>query len=187
MTKNELRKKAKKLRESIGIQNVTRLSDIIQDRVCNHLWFEQSKTIFVYVSTGKEVRTTEIIRKAIEKGKKVCVPRVMPRITMEAVPINNIEDDLRLGFYNIMEPKPHLLSISEKKIDLVIVPGLVFDRKGFRIGYGGGYYDKYIAKLTAKCKTMGIAFESQIVDELSVEEHDMSVMAVITESEIIIP
>ena len=187
MTKKELRKLAKELRDSIEKEMVIQLSDIIQKRVCNHPWFEQSKNVFIYVSTGNEVRTNYIIEKAMKMGKRVCVPRVIPRVKMEAVPINNLNDDLQMGFFNIMEPKSNLQPINEKKIDLVIVPGLMFDRKGFRIGYGGGYYDKYIALLTPSCKTIGIAFEAQIADELPVDEHDMSVMTIITENDTIIP
>ncbi|NLM10426.1 MAG: 5-formyltetrahydrofolate cyclo-ligase [Clostridiaceae bacterium] len=186
MTKKELRQKAKELRDSINTESVIQLSDIIQNRVCNHPWFEHSETVFVYVSTGNEVRTSGIIEKAITMDKRVCVPRVIPRVKMEAVPITNVENDLQMGFFNIMEPKPHLLPIGEGDIDLVIVPGLLFDRNGFRIGYGGGYYDKYLAQLSDKCRTIGIAFESQIVNELPVEDHDMNVMAIITENRVII-
>lgn len=185
MTKNELRKKSIELRNLIEINCINENSDIIQKKVLNHSWFEQCKTVFIFVSTGSEVNTTGIIRAAFEKGKKVCVPRVVPGIKMEAVPISSIEDDLQLGFYNIMEPKSDLLPINEKEIDLVIVPGLLFDRSGFRTGYGGGYYDKYLPLLSRSCKTIGIAFHSQLVDALPVDEHDISVMAVITDKEVI--
>ncbi len=184
-TKDEIRRKSKELRNLIDINIITKNSDIIQEKVLNHSWFEQSKTVFVYVSTGSEVRTSNIIRMALKKGKNVCVPRVIPGIKMEAVPISNIEKDLQLGFYNIMEPKPCLLPIKEEKIDLVIVPGLAFDRRGFRLGYGGGYYDKYLPLLSSTCKTIGVAFHSQIFEALPVDEHDKAVMMVITDREII--
>jgi len=187
MTKKELRKKAKEIRDSISVELVNRLSGIINEKVCNHPWFVQSKTVFVYVSAGNEVKTTGIIEKALKTGKRVCVPRVIPRDKMEAVPIKNIEGDLQLGFFNIMEPKPHLSPVDEKEIDLVLVPGLVFDRKGFRIGYGGGYYDKFLSKISGDCRTMGIAYSFQVGDELPVEDHDMNVMAIVTESELIAP
>ncbi|NLX76996.1 MAG: 5-formyltetrahydrofolate cyclo-ligase [Clostridiaceae bacterium] len=187
MTKKELRQKAREIRDSIDTDSVILLSGIIQDKVCNHPWFERSKTVFVYVSAGNEVRTNDIIEKAIRTGKRVCVPRVIPRVKMEAVPISNPENDLQTGFFGILEPKPHLRPVSEKETDLVIVPGLVFDLNGFRIGYGGGYYDKYLAQLPDTCKTIGIAFEFQVVDELPAEAHDRNVMAVITEKRVIMP
>lgn len=186
MTKKEIRRKAKELRDSIDKETVIRLSEVIQNKVCNHPWFERSNTVFVYVSAGNEVRTFEIIEKAVNTGKRVCVPRVVPGVKMEAVPISNIDQDLQMGFFNIMEPKQHLLPVDEKEIDLVIVPGLVFDRNGYRIGYGGGYYDKYLARIAEHCRTIGIAFDFQVVNELPVEEHDMKVMAVITENDLII-
>jgi len=187
MKKKELRKKAKELRDSIDMEQVARLSGIITGKVCNHPWFICSSTVFVYVSAGNEVKTTDIIETALKTGKRVCVPRVIPRVKMEAVPVNNIEQDLQKGFFDIMEPKPHLVPVSEEEIDLVIVPGLVFDRNGFRIGYGGGYYDKFLARIRGDCRTMGIAFAFQVVDRLPAEDHDMNVMAVVTENELIIP
>jgi len=185
MTKKELRKKAKETRDLIKSEKIKILSGIIQDRVCSHPWFTDSNTVFTYVSTGNEVITKEIIENALKAGKRVCVPRVVPRVKMEAVPITNVDRDLSKGFFDIMEPKPHLRPVDENEIDLVIVPGLLFDRKGYRIGYGGGYYDMFLARVNGTCRTMGIAFDFQVVSELPVEEHDMRVMAVVTESGII--
>lgn len=185
MTKKELRKKAIELRDSIEPEMAAQLSNIIQDRVINHPWFKESMTVFVYVSARSEVKTSGIIKKALESGKKVCVPRVIPRVRMEAVPVADLKEDLQMGYFNIMEPKPHLQPVEEVP-DLVIVPGLLFDRKGFRLGYGGGYYDKYLTRLKPDSRTIGIAYSLQITDELPVEEHDIRVMTVITDSEIIV-
>lgn len=185
MTKKELRKKAKELRNSIAPEEVKRLSELIHKRLFEHPWFVNSNTIFVYVSTGNEVKTAEIIEKALNDGKTVCVPRVIPHVKMEAVPIDGL-DDLRTGFFNIMEPKPDLLPLSENKIDLVIVPGLLFDMHGFRVGYGGGYYDRFLARIPSDCRTLGLAFDFQVVDELPAEDHDMKIMAVITDKRVIV-
>jgi len=185
MTKKEIRKKAKEFRDSVRPEKIRILSGIIQDRVCSHPWFIDSKTVFTYVSMGNEAITKDIIDNAIKAGKRVCVPRVVPRVKMEAVPISNIENDLHPGFFNTMEPRPHLQPVDADEIDLVIVPGILFDRNGFRIGYGGGYYDRFLSRISGKCRTMGIAFDFQVTDEIPVDEHDMRVMAVVTESGII--
>lgn len=185
MTKKELRKKARELRDSLDREEVIRLSGIIQDMVCRHPWFAESSTVFTYVSTGNEVMTGDIIEKALKAGKRVCVPRVVPGVKMEVVPIKNLGHDLQPGFFNIMEPRPELPPVSEDQADLVIVPGLVFDRRGYRIGYGGGYYDRFLLKTANNCRIIGIAYDFQIVEKLPADEHDMRVMAVITERGII--
>jgi len=96
-------------------------------------------------------------------------------------------DELEPGYYNILTPKQEFIRyIDPSEIDLVIVPGAVFDREGYRVGYGGGYYDKFLSsKIRKDISKIAIAFDLQIVDKVPREEHDISVDYIITEKEII--
>lgn len=185
MIKKEIRQAAREKRNLMSARQVSELSGRILRNLFEHPWFIGSHTVFTYVSMDNEIQTDILIKKALNDGKRVCVPRVIPRVEMVAVPIRNPEEDLETGFFNVREPKMHLPHISNNEIDLIIVPGLVFDRYGFRIGYGGGYYDKYLRSIRPGCKTVGLAYGSQITDLLPKEEHDVPVMLVITENEIV--
>jgi len=183
--KKFLRKKAIEERNSIDRKLVLENSNIITQRLVSHNWFLKSSTIFIYVSKDNEVKTHDVIKDAINRGKNVCVPRIVGKEKMEAVLIKNPDEDLEPGFFNIYEPKAHLAPFPEKDIDLVVVPGLLFDRKGYRVGYGGGYYDRFLSNIPDNCKTIGLAFSSQVVDRLPVDDYDRNVMLVITEKELI--
>lgn len=183
--KKLLRKKAIEQRNSADRKLVLENSETIARRLISHPWYLQSSTIFIYVSKDNEVNTYSIIRDAVNKGKNVCVPRIAGKRTMEAVLINNPEEDLEKGFFDIYEPKGHLSPVSVNDIDLVVVPGLLFDRKGYRIGFGGGYYDMFLSNIPENCKTIGLAFSFQIVDSLPVAHYDRNVMMVLTEKELI--
>ena len=189
MLKSELRKQAQIKRASMDKLMVCKYGDIIANRVINHEWYKSSKSIFIYVSMGNEVPTHNIIKNALAGGKTVSVPRIGPGTQMHAVPVRDLEQDLEPGKFGIMEPKLHLLPVSEACIDLIIVPGLLFDRRGYRIGYGKGYYDRYLDRvytISPHCRTIGLAFENQLVQTLPRGKHDKPVMLIITEKRILL-
>lgn len=184
MNKKELRENALHMRAGFTGDEVSAMSDEIIHKLLNHSWYRECSTLFTYVSMDNEVKTHQLIDKAISDGKRVCVPRVVPRQHMLAVPVKNPRDDLKKGYFGVLEPAAALPAVSEKEIDLILVPGLVFDRQGYRVGYGGGYYDKYLY-LAAHCRTIGLAFHALVVNEIPREAHDRKVMLVITEKELI--
>ena len=183
--KKALRKKAIIQRNSVCPESISAKSEIIADKLISHPWYMQSNTIFIYVSKDNEVETRQIIKNALDAGKNVCVPRIVRKERMDAVPIKNPAGDLEPGILGIYEPKAHLKPVLAEDIDLVIVPGLVFDRNGYRIGYGGGYYDMFLDNIPQSCKTIGVAFDFQITDKLPIDEFDRQVMLIITDSEMI--
>ncbi len=185
MNKRELRENALRIRNEFTRQQVSAASEEIIHQLLNHPWYKECSTLFTYVSMDNEVQTHSLILKAISDGKRVCVPRVVPRHYMVAVPIRNLTDDLKKGFFDVLEPIEQLPPISSDDVDLVIVPGLVFDREGYRVGYGGGYYDKYLEAIPAHCRTIGLAFHTLITDRIPRQAHDKKVMLVITEKELI--
>ncbi len=134
-----------------------------------------------FVSFGSEVYTHEMIKEAL-KNKVVVVPKLKNNSFLPY----RIDDFNELNFknkYNILEPENYNKKIDKNKIDLVVVPGIAFDKKGHRIGYGKGYYDVFLSDM--KSAKIGLAFNIQIVDALPIEEHDVKLNKVVTEKVII--
>lgn len=139
----------------------------------------------VFLSFNTEVDTHNIIKTLIKNGKNVFVPITDPK-TKELY-ISKLEsfEDLELGFYNILTPKRTKINLFDPEVlDLVLVPGLVFDKFGYRIGYGGGYYDKFLSQANLRAQTIGLCYFIQIVDKLPVEEYDIPVDYILTEKKL---
>lgn len=110
--------------------------------------FQEAKTLATYLSMGHEFSTASLIQAALQDGKRVCVPRTYPQGRMEFVEYDpEILEKTRFG---LLEPNEQGKVVDKSEIDLIHVPGLVFQSKGYRIGYGGGYYDRYLADYTGK-------------------------------------
>ena len=110
--------------------------------------FQEAQTLATYLSMGHEFSTASLIQAALQSGKRVCVPRTYPQGRMEFVEYDpNILEKTRFG---LLEPNETGKVVDQSEIDLVRVPGVVFQSKGYRIGYGGGYYDRYLADFTGK-------------------------------------
>lgn len=156
-------------------------SGLIEQKLLNHTAFQKAKTIMFYASLPGEVDTLEMIRKAIELKKNICVPVVVKnQKAMIPISIKKLAD-LKNGVYGI--PQPNLdasLQVSLKDIDTVIVPGLAFDKLNNRLGRGAGYYDRFLSQRSANTTTIGLGFDFQLTDSLPVEEHDVPLSCVIT-------
>ena len=110
--------------------------------------FQEAKTLATYLSMGHEFSTAGLIQVALQLGKRICVPRTYPQGRMEFVEYDpNILEKTRFG---LLEPNEKGKLVDKAEIDLIHVPGLVFQSKGYRIGYGGGYYDRYLADYTGR-------------------------------------
>ena len=181
--KKALRARYRALRCSIDSD----LRDAENKKIYEHLagskTFKNAKTIFVYVSIGSEVSTDKIIKKALEDGKQVAVPLCdTQNKTMYAVVIKDTSE-LLCGSYGIPEPPATNEILDKKCIDLAIVPALAFDRHKMRLGYGGGYYDKFLKSFDGY--SIGLAFSSCIAEKLPCEEFDIPVCEVISTTEMI--
>ncbi|MFC0270000.1 5-formyltetrahydrofolate cyclo-ligase [Metabacillus herbersteinensis] len=147
--------------------------------------WNNASTIGLTISNGHEVDTKSVIEKAWMLGKRVVVPKCDPsRKTMNFREIKTF-DELEIVYYSLREPIIELTDeVSSEEIDLIIVPGVVFDKRGYRIGYGGGYYDRYLSSYSGN--KLSMAFSLQIEqDNLPTEEHDVAVSKLITEQEIL--
>lgn len=140
--------------------------------------WEKAQTIFIYVSTLYEVSTRQLIQDFIKK-KQIIIPKT--HIKYQTLSLHHIQSmkETAKGNYAIYEPLPSAPIIEPLTIDFAIVPGIAFDKKGHRIGYGKGYYDGLMSQLT--CPKFAIAYELQIVDNIPAQKHDISVDGIITE------
>jgi 5-formyltetrahydrofolate cyclo-ligase len=154
---------------------------MIQQKLLARNEYHQAGLLALYSPIRNEVRTAEIFSAARSDGKRVCFPRVKD-CTLEFVEVDSLEM-LKPGAFGVAEPEGSLLrSISE--VDLMIVPGVGFDRHGYRLGYGQGYYDRVFSSGRPKV-TAGLAYEFQVVEKIPKENHDVSLDLLVMDTEVI--
>lgn len=142
------------------------------------LW-KEANIVGVTISKYPEVDTYQIIRKAWDEGKQVVIPKCLPRNKEMVFRTLTKFNQLESVYYGLLEPIEALTKeVSANEIDLIIVPGIAFTKNGYRIGFGGGYYDRYLAGYGGQ--TVSLAFTPQLVAELPIEEHDIPVKKIIT-------
>ena len=183
--KNILRKKLIEKRKSLSEDKVFEKSERIQQRLFNSDEFKNSSTILFYVSYDNEVFTHNMIKDSFLLRKKVIVP--ISVIKDRTLLLSRLErfQDLQVGSYGILEPRPGAIKeVPIENIDLIIVPGVGFDKSGHRIGHGKGYYDNLL-KISKNHMHIGLAFELQITAKIPIESHDLPVKRIITEKRII--
>lgn len=157
-------------------------SRIITERVAGLSAYQNNDRLLVYLDFRSEVRTKELIRRAWEDGKSVAVPRILGK----QMDFYEIRDFVRLrkNACGIFEPEG--CPPADWQTALMIMPGLAFDRKGHRIGYGGGYYDRYLAA-HPELTTVAASFSLQILDSVPCGSHDLRPQIIVTEDEVIRP
>jgi len=147
--------------------------------------FQNASAIMMFLSLPHEVDTSEAILHAWQLGKVVVVPKVSwQQRHMIPVQINSLETGILTGTSGLRNPITGV-PIPLEDIDLVVAPGLGFDRKGNRLGRGGSYYDRFFANTEFKAPKCGFAFAEQLVDSIPVAEHDETVDFLVTDEEII--
>jgi 5-formyltetrahydrofolate cyclo-ligase len=180
MNKRELRNRSREIRDFMPAADRERLDNAIEGHLLGWKIYRESRSVFCYVSFRSEASTSGILHAALASGKTLSVPRVSPEENeMRAFVVRDLERDLKPGFYGIPEPLPHCPETV--LIDLVIAPGLAFTRGGDRLGYGGGFYDRFIHN-HRNITICGITYDSCLVEALPVKEHDRGVDYLITES-----
>lgn len=184
MSKKKLRNIIMDKRQSIEINSKKNWDENIKEQLLNNEKYKNAKTIFIYVNMSDEVNTIEIIKFMLKDGKRVAVPKVITGLkAMEALEIRDFSDLSESGVFGILEPTMEAKNISNK-IDISIVPGLAFDCKKRRLGYGGGFYDKFFEKYPYSTK-IALCYEYQILDEIEVEIFDKEMDIIITEKRVI--
>ncbi|HJB94805.1 MAG TPA: 5-formyltetrahydrofolate cyclo-ligase [Candidatus Mediterraneibacter intestinigallinarum] len=184
-TKEEIREKYRKIRAQIPSETRKHADNQIAERLFNRPEYRDARIIYCYMSFKDEADTASIIDESLRLGKQVALPRVSGKRKMEFFFISG-QKDLVTGFMGIKEPAGYCLEASAPSEDaLVLLPGLAFDRSGARLGYGGGFYDTYLAK-HAGCKKAALAYSAQIAPEIPTEPVDVKTDMIITEKELII-
>ena len=147
----------------------------------------QWTTLFMYVNFRSEVETVELIKRCLRQGIRVAVPLVdASAVRMIPLLIEDPDKDLAPGYYDIPEPDPQKsLRVEPSEIDAAVIPGSVFDIHGGRLGYGGGYYDRFLVNDAPQARRVGFAFELQLVDKVELEPHDQPLDILITEKRIV--
>ncbi len=170
----------KKLRESVSSEIKSQYDEAIYKKLINSTYYDNAKVIFVYVSFGYEVDTHRIINHALKDNKIVCVPKVLNRTEgMKAVKINSLEE-LKVSNFGVLEPESTINEVEPLDIDLLLIPGLAFDENGGRLGYGAGYYDKFLGEIRTNANKIGLSYSFQLMEAVPIEEHDMPIEHIIT-------
>lgn len=177
MTKQEIRQNIKIKRVQMSEDSHREMSSKVLTKLFSLEEYVASNTMYVYVDTQGEVGTKNLILQAFDQGKEVAVPKIEDGV-MNFYEISSL-DDLAPGYFGILEPEVKRIP---RTPDIVIVPGVAFSKSKERLGYGGGFYDRFLKDNVTK---VALAFEFQILDELPVEEHDIKMDMIITEKRII--
>lgn len=182
--KKLLRDKILTIRESMNTNEVKQKSRLIYERLIGTEEYYKSINIFTYLNFKNEVKTNYIIDNGIKSSKNIYIPLCNTVIKELIICKMDSWESLTLSSFGILEPKPDSIKIGNRKfIDLAIVPGIVFDRKGNRVGYGAGYYDKFFASLKNDITKIGICYSFQLVDSIIPSSYDIPMDYIITEEE----
>jgi 5-formyltetrahydrofolate cyclo-ligase len=155
----------------------------IMRTLLSHKEFQKADRILIYLSKDGEVGTDNLLGRAFELGKRVCVPvvdRENDELRISELP--GPDTSFQLGAFGVREPAEEDLNfVPPDQIDLVVTPGLAFDRRGGRIGYGKGYYDRLLSRLGSQVPRIALAFDFQVLDTVPQNKNDIRVDAIITE------
>lgn len=194
VTKKDIRKDILVKRMEMEPCEVFRKSGMILERLRTLDICKKSRIVMCYVDYKNEVMTRELITFFLSYGKKVSIPAVIEKsdksgnsiLIMEASEIADIDNELETGHYGIPEPKKEFLRIlNPEMLDMVIVPGICFGRDRSRIGYGKGYYDRYLKRVRDNCIKIGLAYDFQVLDDIPTSGNDIRMDMIVTESGII--
>lgn len=183
--KKALRKEIKALRAAHTDEQIHELSLGVRDRVLTLQEYRQAEVIYAYVDCKHEVETSDIIRAAWADGKRVAVPKVLGQ-DMKFFYITSLENDLEEGYYGIREPyEKHAADESgDEEKALMLMPGVAFDEERHRIGYGGGFYDRFL-EVHPKLSRVALAFEFQVKESVPYEAFDICPEKIVTEKRVI--
>ena len=172
--KAELRKQVLQEMKAISQEQKQFIDQTLTERLLQHPFYQEAKVIATYLSFPHEFQTQELIEQALKDGKKVLIPKTYPKGRMDFV-VYDPQQLVKTSF-GLLEPQGNLEVVDASQIDLIHVPGLSFTTKGHRIGYGGGYYDRYLEQFSGH--TLSTIYPCQIQDFIP-ENHDIPVEEVL--------
>ena len=172
--KAELRKKILQEMKTLSQEQKQAMDRVLTERFLKHPFYQEAKTIATYLSFPHEFQTQELIKRMLKDGKKVLIPKTYPKGRMDFV-VYHPQQLVKTSF-GLLEPQGDLEVVEPSQIDLIHVPGLAFTTEGYRIGYGGGYYDRYLEHFAGH--SLSTIYPCQ-VQEFNFENHDIPVQEVL--------
>lgn len=180
--KRSLREEVLTLRAALSEEQRAIRSQEIQTIVSHIKEFQEAQTVMLFLNFRDEVETTGLAQHVLELGKKLVLPRCAPKGILIPALIRDMQMDIEPGTWGIREPKKEsLVQVNPLDVDCIFVPGAAFDKQGNRLGYGGGYYDRFFERLKDSTPKIALAFSCQIVERIPVEDFDKKVDILITE------
>ncbi|MFJ7971418.1 5-formyltetrahydrofolate cyclo-ligase [Psychrobacillus sp. NPDC096389] len=184
MSKSIVRNEMKIKLTSLNQNSYLTYSKEIEKRLLLERSVQDASIIGITISAFPEVNTEGIIKRLWDMGKTIVVPKCSPKERLMTFYKIDSYDQLETVYMQLKEPNPHLtVAVTPKEIDLLIVPGIVYCNSGYRIGYGGGYYDRFLTKFNGH--TISLAFDFQVMDEVVRDMFDMPVDKIVTNKQII--
>lgn len=178
-SKTQLRRRVRPLRLELGPDYRHRASEVACERLLLMSEVAAARTVALYSALGPEADASLALPSLLERNKLVVFPRVVGK-RLEFAPASSL-DDLQPGYRGVLEPQS--VAIDFSVLDVIVVPGIAFDRAGGRLGQGGGHYDRTLAQLGPKPFRVGFCFSCQIVESVPREGHDELLDAIVTEDE----
>ncbi|MBL7221455.1 MAG: 5-formyltetrahydrofolate cyclo-ligase [Phycisphaerae bacterium] len=179
--KKQIRTEIKAALAAMDPDQAARASSAAAARLIAEREFTDAGSVMIFLPIPGEIDAVDIARAAWSAGKRVAVPKIRAPGVMDAVEIHSLDKDLAPGAMDILEPTGNeVLAASE--LDLIVAPAMAYDRRGNRLGRGGGYYDRFISQADG-CLVCGLAFDGQLLDELPAEPHDQPVNMLATNVE----
>ncbi len=186
--KQTLRQRIIAARENLAASDRLHLSKKIMSSVSSLPAYQQASTVLAYLNFGAELDTGHWVEQALRDGKRVLLPRVNKASKqLELYQVSDLQQDVAAGSWGIREPLTERCIKEEAPgtIDFILLPGVAFTRDGGRLGYGGGFYDKLLARMPHRPTLVAAAFELQVVADIPLEDTDRKVEWLVTENETI--
>ena len=180
--RERVRTETRHRREALTSKERTRLSQRIVDFTAHWMQREGFDSVMLYLSMRSEVETTGLLEELLNSGKQVCAP-VVDTERLELIPrqIQNLKTELVRHSYGMLEPNETCPIFPTEHLQLIVVPGIAFDRNGYRLGYGKGFYDRFLTKCSYAV-AVGLAYEIQLVENTFPQTWDVPVQHIFTET-----
>lgn len=180
--KDTIRKQVLEIRNKLSDDEVYQLSEAIFNNLKENSFFNNSTHVMIYLDFKHEVKTDFIINYCLLNDKKVYIPICIPETHEICISRITSLKELHSGHYGIREPLPEYIRLSDSSlVDLVLVPGVAFDSSGNRIGFGAGYYDRFMKRLQPGAVKAALAYSFQVIDLVPSDEYDIPADYIITE------
>lgn len=182
--KRDLRKSIIADRDAIPAERRSAMSAVITDKLVGFDAYLKAELVLAYMSFGSEFETDDFVRRVLDGGKALILPRLKPdRRGLDLHVVTDLDDGLELGIWGIREPRGGDLVEDFSLIDFILVPGVAFSPEGGRLGYGGGFYDRLLVGKRADAVSIAAAFSLQMLEKIPMEDNDIAVDGIVTEND----